>query len=543
LSVGSLHLIVVLSLLAVAWLAPAPAQAQINIVPNGDVEKVDPSNSNLPMYWEYNKWGSGSNAAFVWYNKHTLHTEIFSGSGALPCTYGDAKWWTKAFPIYAGGGKYTVSLKYRSSVKSQVMIQVSLASGGTAYVWVADPPVSSSWTTVSNTVNMPVATKKIRIMHKICATGWVESDNFAMYKGAGPPSDAGVKPDTVWPPPLGDAGSTTPGSDSGATTNVGAMISVAFDDGWLSVHKNGLATMKKQGIRATHFIHSDFVDKTGYQAEFMTPTQLKDLHNAGHEIGSHALNHDDWATNDGYLTASTLDAHLKNSREKLKKYGFNVVGFAPPGGEGIDNLTVQKRVAYYYKYQRSIKWGLNTYPYNTNALKSHIVINTTTLANLKSWIDTAKQQKAWIILLYHRIETPAKYSTQVTPLTFIDQMGVIKASGLPIKPIGEVLGIWKPYSAAQSDGGSSSTSDASTTTSDLSGTAWNDAYRPPVPSPDASQIPTYDLPQRDITHYAMPRPWPLDDDSRCSVTPTSARDLPGLGILLLIGVALLRRRR
>lgn len=533
-------------LLAVALFIPAPAQAQINIVPNGTVEKVDPSNSAMPMYWEYNKWGGATNAAFVWLpnsttGNHTLHTQVFSGTDTLPCTYGDAKWWTKAFSIYPGGGAYTFSNSYRGTVNSQVMIMATLSSGGTMYVWVADLKPSSTWATVTKTISLPVATTKIRIMHKICSVGWLETDNYALYKGSSTGKDAGTSPDTVWPPPLGDAG-ITPGSDATVPTT-GAVISVAFDDGWLSVHKNALSIMKKQDIRATHFIHADYVDKKGYQADYMSSTQLKDFHNAGHEMGSHAWDKE-WADKDEYLNAATLDAQLQKSLNKLKGFGFDVKGFAPPGGEGIDNAAVIKKVAQYYKYQRTIVEGMNTAPYQPLRLVTQTVLSTTSLATLQGWVASAKQQNAWLILLYHRITTPAKYTTEVTPLNFIDQMGVLKASGMPLKPIGEVLGIWKPYNTGKTDAGSSTNDSGSTTVSDLGGTPWTDFYTPPVPSADGGFIPGRDVSTYDQGNYSMPRPWPLDDDGLCSVTPTTPADaLPGIGILMLLSLAFLRRGR
>jgi len=532
--------------LAAAVLLWSPTALGQDIMRNGSLTLQDPVNSKLPMYWITNKWGSASTAGFVWLNSggnRTIHVEVYSGSGTLPCASGDAKWMTKPLPVYPGGGKYTLSNRYRSTVPSALMVKANLSSGGQVYINAASLSSSGgAWKTANKTINIPVATTTVEVMHKICATGWVETDDYKLYKGLGPnpPVDAGVTPDTGGLPPLWDA-NVPKVTDAGTVVPAGGVISVAFDDGWLTVHKNALPEMKKQGIRATHFIHSTFVDKKGFTADFMGSKQLKELHTAGHEIGSHALNHDDWAVKDQYLTASTLDKHLKDSLATLKGFGFNVVGFAPPGGEGIDNITVQKAVLSYYKYQRSIKWGLNQYPYNVSALKSHIVINTTTLTSLKSWVDQAKNQNAWLILLYHRVDTPANVETKVTPLQFIDHMGVLKASGMPVKPIGEVLGIWKPYSSSSADGGSATVDSGGTTpVVDLGGNPWGDATTP-FPGPDAG-FAGFDAATRDQGIYSMPRPRTVDDDGLCSMGGGAA-SLPAMALVLLLGMVLMRRRR
>lgn len=514
----------------------------INLVPNGTLEKPNPTDAKKPMYWDYNSWGGATNGAFVYLTdstgNHTVHTQIFSGSGTLPCTSGDAKWWTTPFTIPSGGGSYLVSDTFRSSVDSQLMVECSLASGGSAYVTVASPKASAGWTVLQNVVTIPAATTKVRLIHKICGSGFLETDNYVMRKSSGATLDSGPTVTDAYVPPVNDAG--VPITDSGSGPVTGAVISVVFDDGWNSVHKEALPLMKQYGFRGTHFIHAEYVDKTGYTSEYMTSTKLKDIYNAGHEIGSHAMNRE-WADKDEWKDTTKREGQLSKSLTRLQSFGFDPKGFAPPGGEGVDDAATVASVKKFYKYQRTILWDYNKTPYDLYRLKSHTVINTTTLTDLTGWITMAKAQKSWLVLLYHRVRTPAVNATEVTPTTFASHMSIIQNSGLPVRPMGEVLGVWSTTKGGGGDGGTA-TSDSSTTVSDLGGNPWGDFYNP-LPGPDAGFGPNYDASTADQGVYSMPRPWPLDDDGLCSVSPASPADaLPGLGIILAVGLTLLRRR-
>ena len=517
------------------------AMAQLNYVPNGTVEKVDPGNPAKPMYWEYSKWGVAANAGFTWKTETNgnryLHTQVLSGTGTLPCSAGDAKWWTTSFLIPAGGGSYTVTDQYRSNVDSQLIVLANLTIGGNPiYVTAANLQAASSWTTVTKTVSLPTNTYSVRLLHKICTTGWLETDNFGLYQGIGTGTDAGVAADS----------GTWPGSDASGTGS-GAQISIAFDDGWVSIYNTGLPIMKSMGIRGSHYIHAGYVDNLQKITYHMTSPMLIKFHKAGHEIGSHAWS-SEWAENDDYLDATKLDNQLSWSLTRLKSYGFDIQGFAAPGGEGVDNQAVIAKVKSYYKYLRTIVQGVNTTPYDPYYLKARTILNTTTSTQIQGWINEAKAKNAWLILLYHRIRTPAVYETEVTPATFQSQLALIKASGLPIKPVGEVLGVWKSTAALPYDAGTAPVGDAgvadtgSSPVTDVGGSSWGDWY--PTYNDAGTTSTDAATTTADAIYYSMPRPWPLDDDSRCSVS-NSGDGLPtGTAlVLMLILAAALRRRR
>jgi len=224
----------------------------------------------------------------------------------------------------------------------------------------------------------------------------------------------------------------------------GPYVSITFDDGWLSAFRYAIPIMDKYGFRGTHFIHAEYVDKPGYQSDYMTSAQLKELYSKGHEIGSHALN-TEWASI--ISDPKKVEEHLVRSRDILNGFGFNTVGFAPPNG--AFNPEVKEQIKSKYRYMRTIIWGPNNNilePYN---LHCYIVTNKTTLEDITKWVEQAKRYDAWVILLYHRFDATRKADTFVTPQRFEEDVNYLSTIHAKVLPIGEVLGVWKPFSHAE----------------------------------------------------------------------------------------------
>lgn len=68
-------------------------------------------------------------------------------------------------------------------------------------------------------------------------------------------------------------------------------IILTFDDGYSDMYQNVLPILKNYGFTATFFIVTDFIDNKN--PAYLTWDQVKELANAGMEIGSHTLNHPD----------------------------------------------------------------------------------------------------------------------------------------------------------------------------------------------------------------------------------------------------------
>jgi peptidoglycan/xylan/chitin deacetylase (PgdA/CDA1 family) len=102
-------------------------------------------------------------------------------------------------------------------------------------------------------------------------------------------------------------------------------VIITFDDGDESNFHIGLEILKKCNFKATFFITTDFIGKTGY----MNPEQIKTLKGEGMSVQSHAKTH---RFLDG-ISSSDIYNELKESKEKLEQILESDVPFiSMPGG-------------------------------------------------------------------------------------------------------------------------------------------------------------------------------------------------------------------
>ena len=108
-------------------------------------------------------------------------------------------------------------------------------------------------------------------------------------------------------------------------------IALCFDDGTASVYANAFPIMEKYGFKSTQYVIADFVDTGGY----MSSDQVKEMADAGHEIGSHSSSHPDLPSQDGAgLTYEITDS--KTAIENIS--GKPVVSFCYPAGKYSDEV-------------------------------------------------------------------------------------------------------------------------------------------------------------------------------------------------------------
>lgn len=112
-------------------------------------------------------------------------------------------------------------------------------------------------------------------------------------------------------------------------------VVLTFDDGYQDNFDNAFPLLKQAGFTATFFVITDFVDagRPGY----MTWDELRELHDAGMDIGSHSRDHPDLAGR----AADFLVWQVLGSREMIEsRLGFTPRAFCYPSGR-YDPLAVQ----------------------------------------------------------------------------------------------------------------------------------------------------------------------------------------------------------
>ncbi|MFH1151112.1 MAG: polysaccharide deacetylase family protein [Actinomycetota bacterium] len=216
-----------------------------------------------------------------------------------------------------------------------------------------------------------------------------------------------------------------------------AIVTVTFDDGYQSIYDAALPIMNAQGIKSTQFIATGNIDSDPF---FMTSAELVTLASQGHELASHSVTHADLRS----LTPEQLAAELSDSKTYLQTLtGGAVYNFAYPFG--FYDATVIAAVQQYYDAARCSDVGYITLiDFDEYLIKTQYVLNTTTPAEVQGWIDHARANRYWLVLLYHQVDDlGGEYST--TPANFDTEMSYLHGTGVAVLTMQDALQEIRPY--------------------------------------------------------------------------------------------------
>lgn len=135
------------------------------------------------------------------------------------------------------------------------------------------------------------------------------------------------------------------------------LIICTFDDGYENVYRNAFSILNKYGFTATVFVCPDLVGgdnswnhKDEVNRNHMTAEMLREVSEAGWEIGSHGLSH----MNLLRLSEHDLEHSLSESKRMLEPYG-SIECFCYP--YGAYNPFIKKCVEKYYDRAFSVSIG------------------------------------------------------------------------------------------------------------------------------------------------------------------------------------------
>jgi peptidoglycan/xylan/chitin deacetylase (PgdA/CDA1 family) len=114
--------------------------------------------------------------------------------------------------------------------------------------------------------------------------------------------------------------------DPTVAMNIGGAVVLTFDDGGASAPTRILRALGERGWRAHFFVTTDFIGTKG----FVTPEGLRELHTAGHLVGSHSASH---PMRMSYLAPEALRREWYDSRARLEDLlSAPVTAASVPGG-------------------------------------------------------------------------------------------------------------------------------------------------------------------------------------------------------------------
>ncbi len=365
-------------------------------VKNASVEYVKPSDKSLPNHWSNNSWGDHT-AVFTYFN------EGHSGGRSVKIEVsdykdGDAKWFFD--PVKLAVGDYTFSDYYRSNVDTKVVAAVSMVSGEIQYIDLPYAPSSPGWSRYEAVFSMPEQGETVTVYHMLSSDGYLITDNYDIrtYRYSG--------------------------FDRG-------LVTITFDDGWEENCMTALPIMREFGFKSNQFYATTFIEHPWVSDP---KERIMLFVEDGHEIGSHSVTHPDLAK----LPGEQRNDELADSKAFLEKYlGVNIAYFATPYGSY--NTNVNTSIMENYAAHRTVDKGYNSKDnYDAARLKAQSILCSTTTEEVAGWIDEAKREKLWLILLYHEVEeAPQKYDT--TPEMFYEHMQAIKDAGIAVVTFSQAL--------------------------------------------------------------------------------------------------------
>jgi peptidoglycan/xylan/chitin deacetylase (PgdA/CDA1 family) len=182
------------------------------------------------------------------------------------------------------------------------------------------------------------------------------------------------------------------------------MVSLTFDDGLTDTYEHALPLLKKYRIPSTQYIITDPIAHPSGNY-YMSADQIKEFEKAGSEIGSHTVDHKDLAT----LSADQVHQELVDSQAYLTKLlGHPASDFASPYGS-FTQATIEQLATTYCSH-RSTYAGFNA-PDMINPLRLKVqdIDKETSPEQVIAWIDFAKAQKVWIILVFHEVNPDGRH--------------------------------------------------------------------------------------------------------------------------------------
>ncbi len=168
----------------------------------------------------------------------------------------------------------------------------------------------------------------------------------------------------------------------------------------------------------------------------MTLSQILSLQSDGQEIGGHTQTHVDLTT----VGTSVASGEISGGRQDLLSAGVNTVqAFAYPYGN-YDQTVQQATQGAGFTSARGLVPGFNGTNSDPFALQSESVNASTSVSQFTAWIDQAKANKTWLILVFHSIDSNLVGSPYgATPATLQAIVDYMNTNNVPVYTVSQGL--------------------------------------------------------------------------------------------------------
>jgi peptidoglycan/xylan/chitin deacetylase (PgdA/CDA1 family) len=289
-------------------------------------------------------------------------------------------------------------------VPSIVELQLLNADGSYTYKDLSLLSATRGFAHESIDFTVPDGTKNVTVYHLVQQVGTLTIDNASLVKKA---------------------------EFTGVFTT--GAVSLRFDDGWQSQWDNAIPAMQADGLKGTFYIVSQQIADNDYSG-FMSKAEIAQMAQMGEEIGAHTRTHPDLTT----LTPAQQREEIDGSRQDLLSWNVGPIrSFAYPYG-AYSTTTIQIVKDAGFENAAATISGDVTPTSDPYQLEDEEVQDTTSLAQVKAWIDDAATKKLWLVLTFHRVDQNCDtYCT--SPQEFREIADYLKQKGIPVVTVSEGL--------------------------------------------------------------------------------------------------------
>jgi peptidoglycan/xylan/chitin deacetylase (PgdA/CDA1 family) len=178
----------------------------------------------------------------------------------------------------------------------------------------------------------------------------------------------------------------------------GNWLILTFDDGSISDFEIAFTSLKVKGIKGAFFITTENIGLSGY----ITNSHLREMAEAGMEIGSHGLTHQYLIT----MTRNEASREIRESKDRLEQAaGTKVFSFAPVGGH-------YRKWMEHFAYETGYRGFATMIPGKTNGGENTVLLRRNHIQShhdiyyLSRFIDGNYRTMALNRLRYHVLQFP-----------------------------------------------------------------------------------------------------------------------------------------
>ncbi|HVS80088.1 MAG TPA: polysaccharide deacetylase family protein [Candidatus Paceibacterota bacterium] len=212
------------------------------------------------------------------------------------------------------------------------------------------------------------------------------------------------------------------------------LVSVTIDDGWKSAYTYALPLLKKHHAKATFYVITGAFD----EPHRLSRDQVRRLASIGHEIGAHTRNH---LRLENVPSSREKRDQIVWCQDDLSDLGILAETFAYPYGE-YDETYKRLIKEEGFTAARSVIRGYNDRTTDKFLLRVQGIRNTTSIEEMKGWVDEVRRNSLWLILMFHQIDySNSNFAT--TPELFDEILSYINLHWVEIdvvKNIAHLLG-------------------------------------------------------------------------------------------------------